>query len=238
MSHERLMQHVRFLVSNTYVLAGNSIHRQTVGIPMGTNCAPALANLFLYYYESSYISRLISERGLSAARHFRTSFRLIDDLLSAGNPELESALSAPYEEGGLYPRALQLEKTSTSNLEAEFIGINIVQKGSNFRLSVYDKRKSFPFTVRRYPHMNSLIPRTMPYGVFTGLLYRGYRICSGVDDFLSYALEVAQRLRGNGCTVGKLKRRFKAFLCSTKGKYSLANTEVIKRFCTQLGSKG
>ena len=232
------MKHVRFLVSNTYLLAGDAIYRQKVGIPMGTNCAPALANLFLYYYESAYISRLIAERGPQVARLFRTSFRLIDDLLSVGNPELDSALNTPFEEGGLYPRALQLSKTSVSNKEAEFIGIHIVQKGSRFHLSVYDKRKSFPFTVRRYPRMNSLIPRTIPYGVFTGLLWRGYRINSGSNDFMSYALEIAHVLRDNGCTVKKLKRTFKAFLCSAKGKYSSSNTELNKRFCTKLGSKG
>ena len=238
LSHDLFMKHVRFLVSNTYLQAGDSLYRQKVGIPMGTNCAPGLANLFLFYYESAFISRLITERGVLAARHFRTSFRLIDDLLSVGNPELESALSVPFEEGGLYPRAMQLGKTSASTTEAEFIGIHITQKGTRFHLSVYDKRKSFPFTVRRYPRMNSLIPRTIPYGVFTGLLWRGFRINSGVNGFVSYALEIAQILRANGCTTKKLKRTFKAFIWSANKKYSATNTEVINRFCSKLGSKG
>ena len=29
-------------------MCGNTLHRQTVGIPMGTNCAPLVADLFLY----------------------------------------------------------------------------------------------------------------------------------------------------------------------------------------------
>jgi hypothetical protein len=239
-THEILMEHIRFLVSNTYVQAGKSLYRQIVGIPMGTNCAPALANLFLYYYESSYISRLVENQKFSEARHFRTTFRLIDDVLSVGNPQLHSALSVPAEEGGLYPRALELKQTSESNTEVEFIGIRIKQKRLRFHLSVYDKRKSFPFTVRRYPRMNSLIPKTIHYGVFTGLLYRGHRICSGARDFLSYATEVAQILRGNGCVKRRLKHTFKAFLYSVKGrnKYLLTNTEMIKCFCAELGNKG
>ena len=39
---------IEFLVDNIYVRFGGQLFRQTVGIPMGTNCAPLLADLFLY----------------------------------------------------------------------------------------------------------------------------------------------------------------------------------------------
>ena len=237
LSHSTLVELVKFLVSNTYLRCGDSLYRQTVGIPMGTNCAPVLANLFLYHYESAYVSRLLADHGPSVARSFRTCFRLIDDVLAVGVPRLHSALSQPAEDGGLYPRALALEQTSDSTLEAEFIGIHVEQKGSRFHLSVYDKRKSFPFKVRRYPLMASLIPRTIPYGVFVGLLHRGYRICSAAVDFLSYAVEVALILRGNGCAANKLKRAFKAFVAQAKGKYPETGATLAKRFSQMLGSK-
>ena len=32
-----------------------------VGIPMGTNCAPLLADLFLYSYENEFLDKLIKE---------------------------------------------------------------------------------------------------------------------------------------------------------------------------------
>ena len=79
-------------------------------------------------------------------------------------------------------------------------------------MSVYDKRKSFPFHVRRDPLMSSLIPRSIPYGVFMGLLHRGYRICSGVNDFLSYTLDVGNALISNGCSKSRLKQCFSGFL--------------------------
>ena len=37
---------VQILVSNTYLVNGQLISHQILGIPMGTNCAPILANLF------------------------------------------------------------------------------------------------------------------------------------------------------------------------------------------------
>ena len=236
-THKQLNTLVRWLVSNTFLLAGKSTHRQTIGIPMGTNCAPALANLYLYYYESAYISRLESKEGVAAARSFHMTFRLIDDVLSADNPLMASALRMSAEKGGMYPAALTLNKTSTSSEEADFIGVSIKLRGVRFHTSVYDKRKSFPFFVRRYPLMSSLIPRTIPYGVFMGLLHRGYRTCSGVNDFLSYALDVATVLRENGCASNKLKILFKSFVASYVRKYpGIRGTLLMKQFCQRLGS--
>ena len=38
-----------------YVRFGGQLFRQMVGIPMGTNCAPLLADLFLYSYENEFL---------------------------------------------------------------------------------------------------------------------------------------------------------------------------------------
>ena len=43
---------LEFLLDNIFVRFGNTIYRQIIGIPMGTNCAPLIADLFLYCYES------------------------------------------------------------------------------------------------------------------------------------------------------------------------------------------
>ena len=40
---------------------GGQRFRQTVGIPMGTNCALLLADLFLYCYENEFVDKLIKE---------------------------------------------------------------------------------------------------------------------------------------------------------------------------------
>ena len=49
------------LIDNIFVIFGGRGFQQTVGIPMGTNCAPLLADLFLY----SYV-RQTSYRGFSS----------------------------------------------------------------------------------------------------------------------------------------------------------------------------
>ena len=37
-----------FLVDNIFKVFGGKVFQQIVGIPMGTNCAPLLADIFLY----------------------------------------------------------------------------------------------------------------------------------------------------------------------------------------------
>ena len=49
---------LNFLIDNIFVQFGGDIYQQTVGIPMGTNCAPLLADLFLYSFESNFIQGL------------------------------------------------------------------------------------------------------------------------------------------------------------------------------------
>ena len=52
---------VDFLIDNIYVRFGNSVFRQVIGIPMGTNSAPLLANLFLHTFEYDFMLRTMKE---------------------------------------------------------------------------------------------------------------------------------------------------------------------------------
>jgi hypothetical protein len=45
---------------------------------MGTNCAPLLANLFLYSYEADFIQGLLKKNEQKLARSFNNMFRYID----------------------------------------------------------------------------------------------------------------------------------------------------------------
>jgi len=54
-SHVRLTTILEVLIDNIFVMFGGCVFQQTVGIPMGTNCAPHLADLFLYSNEADFI---------------------------------------------------------------------------------------------------------------------------------------------------------------------------------------
>ena len=60
-------------------MVGNSLLRQKIGIPLGIELAPFLANIFLYTYENEYMSERISNDKVKA-RHFHATKHFIDDL--------------------------------------------------------------------------------------------------------------------------------------------------------------
>ena len=47
-----------YLLDNTFIRFCSKLYRQIVGIPMGTNCAPLVADLFLFCYATSFVDYL------------------------------------------------------------------------------------------------------------------------------------------------------------------------------------
>jgi hypothetical protein len=43
-------------------------------LPMGTNCAPLLADLFLYSYESEFLQKLVKDKKIHEARSFNFTY--------------------------------------------------------------------------------------------------------------------------------------------------------------------
>ena len=60
-SCEDVVNLVSWLIDNTYVTVGDKVFRQCIGIPMGTDCAPYLDNLFLYSHEFDFMNKLLKE---------------------------------------------------------------------------------------------------------------------------------------------------------------------------------
>ena len=57
---DQICNMVDFLADNIFVKFGRGcIFQQVIGIPIRTNCAPFLAELFLYSYESEFLDSLV-----------------------------------------------------------------------------------------------------------------------------------------------------------------------------------
>ena len=50
-----------YLLDNIFIRFGIKLYRQTTGIPMGTNCAPLVADLFLFCYERDFMKSVSRE---------------------------------------------------------------------------------------------------------------------------------------------------------------------------------
>jgi hypothetical protein len=164
------------------------------------------------------------------------TFRFIDDTLSVDNPQWDAATSKPYETGGLYPSALVLNDTTITPQKVNFLGMCIVDVSGDLSISVFDKRREFPFKVCRYPHKRSLIPEYIAYGVFTGLLHRYYRICTHFQDFLFNAALLARTMVKQGWHLPRLYTAFRRFLSSRplgRNRWRVP----LKRACAAFTSK-
>ena len=71
-----------YLLDNIYIRFGTKLYRQTVGIPMGTNCAPLVAHLFLFCYERDFMMSLSDVKQDEIIEAFKSTSRYLDDLLT------------------------------------------------------------------------------------------------------------------------------------------------------------
>ena len=75
-SETDIINMLQFLIDNIFVIFDRLVFQQTVGIPMGTNCAPLLADLFLYSYEVNFIQGLLKKKEKKLPRSFNFTFAI------------------------------------------------------------------------------------------------------------------------------------------------------------------
>ena len=96
-------QMVEFLIDNIYVEFGGDVYQQTVDIQMGTNCAPLVADLFLYSYESDFVQHLQKSKLKKQKTSFNLTFHYIEDVLSLNNPKFNDYIDV------IYPKELEIK---------------------------------------------------------------------------------------------------------------------------------
>ena len=64
-----------FLLDNIFIRFGTKLYRQVVGIPMGTNCAPPVADLFLFCHERDFMMSLSDDKQADVIDAFNTTSR-------------------------------------------------------------------------------------------------------------------------------------------------------------------
>ena len=103
-----------FLLDNIFIRFGTKLYRQVVGIPMGTNCAPLVADLFLFCYERDFMMSLSDDKQADIIDAFNTTSRYLDDICNINTVYFDHMVCQ------IYPSELQLNKANTSDTEAAF----------------------------------------------------------------------------------------------------------------------
>ena len=78
---------LHYLLDNIFIRFGSKLYRQNVGISLGTNCAPLVADLFNYERDFMLFRSDITQTDIIEA--FNSTSRYLDDLLNIDNPDFE-----------------------------------------------------------------------------------------------------------------------------------------------------
>ena len=194
-----------YLLDNIYIRFGTKLYRQIVGIPMGTNCAPLVADLFLFCYERDFMTSLSGVKQVEIIEAFKSTSRYLDDLLNIDNPYFEGMVNR------IYPPELQSNKANTSDTEAPFLDLHLSISNGFFSSKIYDKRDDFDFDIVNFPFLDGDVPRSTSYGVYISQLIRFARVSSHVVDFNARNKSLTAKLLQQGYRYHKLRKTFSKF---------------------------
>ena len=144
---------------------------------MGTNCAPLIADLFLFCHERDFITSLSYNKEAEIIQVFNSTCRYLDDLLNIDSPFFEGIVCR------FYPPELQLNKANASDTEALVLDIHLSISNGFVSSRIYDKRDDFDFDKVNFPFLDGDVPHSISYGVYISHLIRFARVSSHVTDF-------------------------------------------------------
>ena len=102
----------------TCIRFGTKLYRQIVGIPMGTNCALLVADLFLFCYERDFMMSFSVDKEAEIIEAFNSTSRYLDDLLNIDNTYFDGMVKQ------CSPSEFQLYKANSSDTEAPFLNLH------------------------------------------------------------------------------------------------------------------
>ena len=168
---------LHYLLDNIFIRFGSKLYRQIVGIRMGTNSAPLVADLFLLCFERDFMLCLSDNDQTYISEASTSTSRYLDDLLNIDNPYFEQMV------GQIYRTELKWNKANSSDTEAPFLDLNLSILNGIASSKIFDKRDDFNFEIVNFPFLDGDVPHSPIYGVYVSQLIRFARVCFNVDDF-------------------------------------------------------
>jgi hypothetical protein len=214
---DTLIKMITWLVNNTYVTVGKKIYQQIIGIPMGTDCAPYLANLYLFSYEFRFMNNQLIAKNFDRLYKFNRSCRYLDDLLLINNDNTMETFK-----NSIYPTELAMSSDDKSDQQVNYLDLNLEIKNHSIIHKIFDKRDKFTFPIINFPNLTGNVPKSHSYGVFTAQLIRYARGCQLYTDFKSRVQTLFDRLVNQNFKKSKLIKTYQKFLL----KYS----HLVKKY--------
>ena len=213
-SRQLVKDALKYLMGNCFFTCGEKVFRQVIGIPMGSDPAPFMANLFLYHYENKWLKNL-KKNDIQKARKFSNTFRFIDDLLTINDDNL---FLENFSD--IYPPELQLNLEASGD-HVSFLDLDLTLNGKQVDIKLFDKRDNFPFSITRLPYSTSNIPSSMFYASFGTEILRIGRVSTSQESFFASSEAVIMRAIKQGAKINRLSK------CMKK---NFGRQDVLKRF--------
>ena len=159
-SCQKVCEALTFLLDNIYIRFDSKLYRQIVGIPMGTNCACLVADLFLFCCERDFMLPLSEDNQSNVIIAFNSTSRYLDDLSNIDNDFFDSMVNS------INPSELQLNNANVSDTEASFLDLHLSISDGFAKTKIYDKRDDFDFDIVNFPFLDGDFPRSTSYGVY------------------------------------------------------------------------
>ena len=176
---------IKFIISEVYISFGGLAFQQVKGIPMGGNCSPLLADLFLLHCEFQFMKSAMSDKKFHLAKLLSRTSRYIDDLCIVNYRHFEDLITK------IYPHDLSADRNGSDNKSVDYLDVKLTINDSGVHTSVYHKVDDFSFPVILLTHPESLIPYNMGLQVFAGQVLRYIHICSD----LKYVIEKVNKTK-------------------------------------------
>ena len=182
------------------------IYQQVIGVPMGCDCAPFLANLYLFFYEYKYVSELMSVDSQRKS-FFKYYCRYIDDLCTPNG-----ILNFDQVCKEIYPDCMILERTNICSNKATFLDLDISVDGNQFNTKLYDKRNDFQFKVISMPNLKSNVPERRSYDVFYSQLFRLCNANTSLQGFIDDVKKLRDKLLHQNFNLDLLNSYIRKFI--------------------------
>ena len=188
---------------------GTKLYRQTTGIPIGTNCAPLVADLFLFCYERDFMKYLSRENQADIIEAFNSTSRYLDDLLNTDNIYFDQMMDR------IYPTELHLNRANSSDTEAPFMDLNVCISNGTVSTKIYDKRDDFDFDIVNFLFWMAMSPG-VPHMDYTYLnLLDSPELLQILMTFTTVIKPLLPNFLGRVIVILNFVRRFRNFIADT-----------------------
>ena len=144
------------------------LYGQIVNIPMGTNCEPLVADLFLFCYEKDFMMSFSADKDAEIIEAFSWTSRYLDDVLNVDNTYFDDMVNKTY------PSELQFNKANSSDTETPSLDLHLTFSDGFVTSKIYEKTRRFWFWYCKF----SILRRgCSSCYILRGLYISAYSVC-------------------------------------------------------------